>query len=76
MERFTLFAETPCETLEKLRIRGVPEDSKYMQNLEAACKQKTQPALTLKNKNNWIKLAGIGALIIGLGTALILINKK
>ena len=43
MEGFTLFSETPCETLQKLRAKGVTQSSAYIQSLEAACNQKMQP---------------------------------
>lgn len=76
MNDFTLFAETPCATLEKLRLKGVSKDSDYMQSLDAACKQKMQPDKVLTGNNNLIKIAGIGALVIGLGTAFFLIFKK
>lgn len=76
MNDFTLFAETPCATLEKLRLKGVSQDSDYMQSLDTACKQKMQPDKVLTGNNNLIKIAGIGALVIGLGTAFFLIFKK
>lgn len=76
MNDFTLFAETPCATLEKLRLKGVSQDSDYMQGLDVACKQKMQPDKVLTGNNNLIKIAGIGALVIGLGTAFFLIFKK
>ena len=76
MNDFTLFAETPCATLEKLRLKGVSQDSDYMQRLDAACRQKMQPDKILTGNNNLIKIAGIGALVIGLGTAFFLIFKK
>jgi len=71
-----IFAEKPCKTLQKLRAKGITQNSNYMQNLETACKQKTQPKQALKKNKNIIKIAGISALIIGLITTLILINKK
>lgn len=76
MNDFTLFAEIPCATLEKLRLKGVSQDSDYMQGLDVACKQKMQPDKVLTGNNNLIKIAGIGALVIGLGTAFFLIFKK
>lgn len=76
MNDFTLFAETPCKTLDKLRLKGVSQDSEYMLRLDAACKQKTHPVKGLTDTNNLLKTAGIGALIIGLGMAVFLIFKK
>ena len=76
MESFMIFAEKPCKTLQKLRAKGITQNSNYMQNLEVACKQKAQPKQALKKNKNIIKIAGISALIIGLITTLILINKK
>lgn len=76
MDSFQIFAETPCVTLEKLRAKGVTQKSNYMQNLEAACNQKMQPKKALTSKKNIIKIVSISAAIIGLITALILINKK
>ena len=76
MERFTLFAETPCETLQKLRSKGITQNSDYIKSLEAACDQKMQPVKALSSKNNILKIVGISTAIIGLITALILINKK
>ena len=76
MEGFTIFAETPCETLQKLRSKGITQNSDYIKSLEAACDQKMQPAKALTSKSNIIKIVGISTAIIGLITALILINKK
>ena len=76
MESFTSFAETPCMTLEKLRAKGITQDSNYMQSLEASCNQKMQPEKVPNSKKNIIKIVGISAAIIGLITTLILINKK
>ena len=76
MESFTSFAETPCKTLEKLRAKGITQDSNYIQSLEASCNQKMQPKEALTNKKNLIKIVGISVAIIGLITTLIIINKK
>ncbi len=76
MDDFTLFAETPCDTLEKLRLKGVPKNSNYTRSLEAACKQKMQVKESLISKNNFVKIAGISAVTIGLITFLIILNKK
>jgi len=76
MERFTIFAETPCETLQKLREKGITGNSGYINNLEAACDQKMQPATALSSSKNSMKIIGISTAIIGLITTLIIINKK
>ena len=76
MESFTIFAEKPCETLQKLKAKGITQNSNYMQSLEASCNQKLQPKKNLSSKNNIIKIVGISAAIIGLITTLIIINKK
>lgn len=76
MESFTSFAETPCKTLEKLKAKGITQDSNYMQSLEALCNQKMQPPKALTSKKNLIKIVGISVAIIGLITTLIIINKK
>ncbi len=76
MEGFTLFSETPCETLQKLRAKGITQSSAYMQSLEAACDQKMQPGKVVANKNNILIIAGVSTLIIGLISVFIYINKK
>jgi hypothetical protein len=76
MNDFSIFAETPCITLDKLKLKGVPQNSGYMQNLEAACSQKMQPDKAFTTKNNLLRTAGIGALIISLGAVVFLIIKK
>ena len=76
MENFTLFAETPCKTLQKLRAKGVTQNSSYIQSLEDACNQKLQPQKALKSQNNNLIIAGISTVIIGLIAGLIYINKK
>ena len=76
MESFTSFAETPCKTLQKLRAKGITQDSNYMQSLEALCNQKMQPEKVPNSKKNIIKIVSISAVIIGLITTFIIINKK
>jgi len=76
MESFTIFAETPCETLQKLRSKGITQNSDYIKSLEAACDQKMQPKKALTSNKNILKIVGISTAIIGLITTLILINKK
>jgi len=76
MESFTIFAETPCKTLQKLRAKGITQNSDYIKKLEAACDQKMQPKKALTSSKNIIKIVGISTAIIGLITTLILINKK
>ena len=76
MENFTLFSETPCETLQKLKSKGVPQNSSYIKSLEAACDQKMQPAKALTSKNNILIIAGVSTAIAGLIAFLIYINKK
>ena len=76
MESFTIFAEKPCETLEKLKAKGITQNSNYIQSLEASCNQKLKPKNIFSSKKNIIKIVGISAAIIGLITTLILINKK
>lgn len=75
MNDFTLFSQTPCTTLDKIRSKGISENSNYIQNLEIACKNKNQPSPKTAN-NKLIKIAGIAALVLGLGTAIFLIKKK
>ncbi len=76
MDGFTIFAETPCDTLEKLRSKGVTQNSNYIKSLEAACDQRMQPEKALTSKNNIFLIAGVSTAIIGLIAALIYINKK
>ena len=76
MESFTIFAEKPCETLQKLRAKGVTQNSAYIQSLEAACNQKMQPAKAVASKNNILIIAGVSTLIIGLIAGFIYIKKK
>ena len=76
MEGFTLFSETPCETLQKLRAKGITQSSAYMQSLEAACDQKMQPKKDLTSKNNILIITGVSTVIIGLIAGLIYIKKK
>ena len=76
MEGFTLFSETPCETLQKLRAKGITQSSTYIQSLETACNQKMQPVKVVANKNNILIITGVSTLIIGLIAGLIYIKKK
>lgn len=76
MDGFTIFAETPCETLQKLRSKGITQNSNYMKSLEAACDQKMQPKKTLTSKNNILIITGVSTVIIGLIASLIYIKKK
>lgn len=76
MDGFTLFAETPCETLQKLRSKGITQNSNYMKSLEAACDQKMQPKKALTSNNNTLIIAGVSTVIIGLIAGLIYIKKK
>jgi ribosomal protein L7Ae-like RNA K-turn-binding protein len=76
MEDFTLFSETPCKTLQKLKLKGITQNSNYIKNLEAACDQKKQPVKVVVSKKNIIKIVGISATIIGLIATLIIIKKK
>lgn len=75
MDGFTIFAETPCETLQKLRSKGITQNSNYMKSLEAACDQKIQPKKALTS-NNTLIIAGVSTVIIGLIAGLIYIKKK
>ncbi len=76
MDSFKLFAETPCETLQKLRSKGITQNSNYIKRLETACDQKMQPAKALTSKNNILIIAGVSTVIIGLIAFLIYLNKK
>jgi len=76
MESFRLFAETPCKTLEKLKLKGVTQNSNYIRSLETACDQKMQPAKALGSKNNILIIAGVSTAIVGLIAFLIYVNKK
>ena len=76
MESFRLFAETPCETLQKLRSKGITQNSNYIKSLEAACDQKMQPEKALVSKNNILIIAGVSTAIVGLIAFLIYVNKK
>ena len=76
MDGFTIFAETPCETLQKLRSKGITQNSNYMKSLEAACDQKMQPQKALTSKNNILIITGVSTVIIGLIAGLIYIKKK
>lgn len=76
MESFRLFAETPCETLQKLRSKGITQNSNYIKSLETACDQKMQPAKALESKNNILIIASVSTAIIGLIAFLIYLNKK
>ena len=76
MDGFTIFAETPCETLQKLRSKGITQNSDYTKSLEAACDQKMQPAKALGSKNNILIIAGVSTAIVGLIAFLIYVNKK
>ncbi len=76
MESFRLFAETPCETLQKLRSKGITQNSNYIKSLETACDQKMQPAKALGSKNNILIIAGVSTAIVGLIAFLIYVNKK
>lgn len=76
MSSFTVFAKTPCETLQKLRSKGITQNSAYIQDLEAACSQKMQSKKTLSSQTNRVKIVGISALILILTTVLYLKTKK
>jgi len=76
MNEFTLFSETPCETLQKLRLKGISQNSNYIKSLEAACDQKLQPQKALTSNNNILIIAGVSTAIIGLIAGLIYIKKK
>jgi len=76
MNDFTLFSETPCETLQKLRLKGVSQNSNYIKSLEVACNQKLQPQKALTSNNNILIIAGVSTAIIGLIAGLIYIKKK
>jgi LPXTG-motif cell wall-anchored protein len=76
MEDFTLFSETPCKTLQKLKLKGITQNSNYIKNLEAACDQKKQPVKSLTSKNNILIIAGVSTAILGLIAFLIYVNKK
>ena len=76
MDGFKLFAETPCKTLEKLKLKGVTQNSNYIKSLEAACDQKIQPKKDLTSKNNVLLITGVSTVIIGLIAGLIYIKKK
>ena len=76
MSDFVLLSEKPCETLERLKSKGINKKSNYIQGLEDACLQKTAPQKSLLSSKKTKIIAGISALVITVITTLIFINKK
>lgn len=72
-EEFQLFSERPCETMRKLRAKGVPNDSAYMKRLQVSCDQKNAPAkraaaaAATTNKKKIVLIAGSAAALLVLG---------
>ncbi|AUS04390.1 hypothetical protein [Pseudotamlana carrageenivorans] len=80
MLNFTPFAETACETLEKLRSKGVVDGSEYMNSLQASCDQKTAAAQQAQTneksaKNTTLMLVG-GSVFVALLTGIIIYKRK